>query len=689
MPVWQTPERGQRGELSIFAFVVVVVVSCTIFHAFKGLPLPRLVRLYSYYSTAFFHFYKHAVASNRQSNSRGPRTACLFDTAGFLKRRQNVGYNFLVPILTDARTLTPRLLTYRHQTASLSPLDRVQIVGRTLQLVPEPLVRDTQAEDPTNPSASVKISELTLAPETHSSSFFRSKVDSASPEADLRLVESAVSLHSQASPQVQTVVKPIQKRVEFDAIEISAFRRAFPLGPSFGVEQAFSPTSTPQTNSSSTKNNPSPTQNSPQSTGETPLPSSKMTGTNRRSQWATVKATPRRTSPNNDWQSDAGDAWLTNQRPDNSYQLADWQGQWAPVPVQWGNRPHYVDHAIRTRIAEWQTLSESEVHSVQLTESLDRVAGDIAPRAWALETIDEHPAAIWWARHLKSPDFESGALWWTTYAAKDSDCLPPIVVPESRVDRTDNNPLKLGQTSAQSSLSFSNSIYKRMHKARECSKVVVKEVVEEMPPPHPYAPQISIYLRPAGPYDIAQIAEIYNYYIEKTVFSPELTRLSVSEVRSRWTDVNDARLPFLVAVDKSSKGNKKNRPRNGQPQDEHIVGFAYADDYNDIRGMYRYTVEVEVFTKPEYLRKGVGRCLMDKIMSTLDLAYLERGGYDFVVDGPGYGAGGKRVIGSIIANIPHGSKDLSRIKWLRNWLGQWEFEQCAHFNEVGHKLNIM
>jgi len=75
MPVWQTSERGQRSELSIFAFVVIVVVvvivSCTIFHAFKSLLLPRLVRLDSYYSTTLFRFYKHAVASNRQSNSRG------------------------------------------------------------------------------------------------------------------------------------------------------------------------------------------------------------------------------------------------------------------------------------------------------------------------------------------------------------------------------------------------------------------------------------------------------------------------------------------------------------------------------------------------------------------------------------------------------------------------------------------
>lgn len=94
-----------------------------------------------------------------------------------------------------------------------------------------------------------------------------------------------------------------------------------------------------------------------------------------------------------------------------------------------------------------------------------------------------------------------------------------------------------------------------------------------------------------------------------------------------------------------------------------------------------------MFVKASMLRKGVGRCLLDRILSVLDPCYCVRGGYDFRGDEFRYGPGGKRVVGSIIVNIPYDTKDKSRAMWMQNWLSQWEFEQAGELFDIGRKLN--
>lgn len=103
---------------------------------------------------------------------------------------------------------------------------------------------------------------------------------------------------------------------------------------------------------------------------------------------------------------------------------------------------------------------------------------------------------------------------------------------------------------------------------------------------------------------------------------------------------------------------------------------------------YRYTVEIETFVKSGFTQKGVGRCLLDKLISVMDPLYSLRGGYEFDGDAILYGPGGKRVVGSIIINIPHDSKDKGRLTVLQNWLSQWDFQPAGELFEVGHKLNF-
>lgn len=101
-----------------------------------------------------------------------------------------------------------------------------------------------------------------------------------------------------------------------------------------------------------------------------------------------------------------------------------------------------------------------------------------------------------------------------------------------------------------------------------------------------HSPQINIFLRPAEERDLPQVKDILNHYIANTIWCPEMEARTKADVKGRWEDVEAAKLPFLVAVDRSSKGNRTRTP-NTIGIREHVVGFGYADDYNDMGGMYR------------------------------------------------------------------------------------------------------
>lgn len=100
-------------------------------------------------------------------------------------------------------------------------------------------------------------------------------------------------------------------------------------------------------------------------------------------------------------------------------------------------------------------------------------------------------------------------------------------------------------------------------------------------------------------------------------------------------------------------------------------------------------MELEIFVKQSSIQKGVGRCLMDKLMLVLDQHYVDRGGYEFVGNDVEYGSGGKRVIGSVVVNITYDASDNKRLVWLQNWLTQWNFEQAGELSQIGHKLNTV
>lgn len=185
------------------------------------------------------------------------------------------------------------------------------------------------------------------------------------------------------------------------------------------------------------------------------------------------------------------------------------------------------------------------------------------------------------------------------------------------------------------------------------------------------------------------IRNIYNHYVEFTCFTPEIERRTTADMTQRYNDILSNRLPFLVACERGGKigpRRKEKNYNNGEDitHPDRIIGFAFADDYNDLTGMYRFTTEVEVYTHKMYRMKGVAKCLLDKLIALLDPWFQAHGG--FAIEGDELeGVGPSRTIQHIIMNISYDSSQ--HLEWMKRWVvSSLGFEQVGNLPEIGNKL---
>ncbi|GKZ71084.1 hypothetical protein AnigIFM63309_002007 [Aspergillus niger] len=183
-------------------------------------------------------------------------------------------------------------------------------------------------------------------------------------------------------------------------------------------------------------------------------------------------------------------------------------------------------------------------------------------------------------------------------------------------------------------------------------------------PPNPNTPRANIYLRPAHVGDANQLLPIYNWYAQNSFVSVDIGTVQPDDVRERIQTARDARLPFIVAVERGS-GHQR----------ETIFGYATAKDYTGWETSGRYTVELELFVIPEQQRKGIGNCLMDKILQVCDGNHRTKGGYDFNHTGlSGYGLGGHREFARLIFKFTYIPEERQSKSWVRDWLAKNNFE---------------
>ncbi|KAB8069917.1 hypothetical protein BDV29DRAFT_181968 [Aspergillus leporis] len=175
------------------------------------------------------------------------------------------------------------------------------------------------------------------------------------------------------------------------------------------------------------------------------------------------------------------------------------------------------------------------------------------------------------------------------------------------------------------------------------------EGLKKFPLPRASVLKANVYFRPVEVGDVPGLIEIFNYYGLNSPLSTHIKALEAGDIRQIIDDSNEEKLPFIVAAERRV-GAIANSGR------EKIFGYALATDFLGQGTSGRFTAELEIFVKPGHMRKGIGKCLIDKILEVCDATYIPKRGYFFDSnwdDRSGYWAGGRRRLGR---------------SWIEEWL---------------------
>lgn len=115
--------------------------------------------------------------------------------------------------------------------------------------------------------------------------------------------------------------------------------------------------------------------------------------------------------------------------------------------------------------------------------------------------------------------------------------------------------------------------------------------------------QNDLHIRTAQLSDAGAISEIYAPYVRDTAISFEYEAPDASEMENRIRTIA-ARYPYLVACD-----------------GEQVVGYAYAGPFKT-RKAYDISVEVTVYVRKGYARRGIGQALYKELESRLKAQHI-------------------------------------------------------------------
>lgn len=433
------------------------------------------------------------------------------------------------------------------------------------------------------------------------------------------------------------------------------------------------------------------------------------------------------------------------------YKLVDWTGTWAPAPVDWDARPAFRDKQSAIQIESWMDKIEEDMHNIDWKLPMHDIEvrdtkyyfapnpkkhdltlmGEPVPRYWIPTTMGRQAPQTFWSDLVKSEepqpvdedDLVDVKPWWEHLPSAQCHFLRPYVQPwikgidpdesiEERIAReNDNGSSRHAENRRRTERAKQTA--KRDSRKRALELAARRTASGSLPIRNPHAPLLNIYIRRATLRDMPEIRDIYNHYVDHGVCTPETSGRTTLDMQERFQvcmtrsvacvpspnehaaksqqDTQTNTLPYLVACERggtSSKGQRRARKFNADfVLPDRIVGFAHADDYNDMLSMYRFTAEIEVFTHKEFLMKGIAKCLLDKLIGLLDPGYVERGGFEVVGDDL-IGIGPSRLIKMIVCNFPYDAKKPEKVEWVGRWLCSPEwlgFKEVGNLEGVGNK----
>ena len=386
------------------------------------------------------------------------------------------------------------------------------------------------------------------------------------------------------------------------------------------------------------------------------------------------------------------------------HELAAWDGQWLTPPIEWNMRGQFNNNT--RKHVQWM---EDWVLD-RVMEALNKpVKLDIANAGWLTGNSPASGTSKQWqtfpedcvADHVP---LEYGPVDWS-----QAPTLPPNDPYSQTIERRNQTSLSLAKKFCREHYTEKISAMKEKL-ARRVEHAQMKRQAEQSRLER--APKANIYIRPAQLSDIPQIKHLYNHYVLNTTHALELEATDDLEWQNRLQGAEDENLAFLVAVLKAAKkyglgareGRRGERGRRGgfarrngftRPENiqrdfasETIVGFSYAEDHAGMHTMFQHTVELQLFVDPNHYMNGIGKTLMDRMMTSLDKSYMMEAATDFVDDGKMcYDIGGARDVHKILVTVGFHYGEEKEFEWRKSWLEQkWEFDHIGTMNCLGKKF---
>ena len=377
--------------------------------------------------------------------------------------------------------------------------------------------------------------------------------------------------------------------------------------------------------------------------------------------------------------------------------LMNWDGTWASPPEAWDSRPSYNnnDDTFRDHFDNWLTIiSAITLSSLQNRDSIISYT--------RLENADLCPDGIGLVTRDHTIDSENCQKYGYGYAVLvEIKRISNRVSIEDfddwgKVDMKDEmNAMYNGETTEFLATNYIG------HKQLEDDEraITIQQLRQadikkshEILAVRQASVKYNICVRPASRADMAQVADIFNYYVSESPRTTELEPVTVQTMEERFYTAFHDKLPFFVAISMRPPVKKGKRGVRGV-YSEKILGFVLSQDFSAITLAERYTSELELYVHPEWRHRGVGKSLLDKVLEVCDPGWSPRQGYYFECDQDvayKYGNGGQRDLANLIFVIRHYNKvlpgDEPDYEWIKEWLAGYGFEEqgCLKNTSVKH-----